>query len=175
MAARRAGFWAAISSALSDSHFAWPANMPHLICRSLIHRRAADRVSRCSRVASVVVLAVRSGGGSDLGGHVPQRRVSGVQASVRSEHWARHRRVSRRQRVLDDGRHAAIDKAASNRLSVELRNLTRRGRLEEVWPHLEVHDRKRIVAAVINRVVIAPATPGRGRFAPDRRSIEWRA
>jgi hypothetical protein len=46
--------------------------------------------------------------------------------------------------------------------------------LRQAWPKLSTDERRTILAAVINRVVIAPAEK-RARFDPDRISIEWRA
>lgn len=48
------------------------------------------------------------------------------------------------------------------------------GVLRAAWPELHTDQRRSILAAIIERVVIAPAAVG-GRFDSDRISIEWRA
>lgn len=68
--------------------------------------------------------------------------------------------------------------ARSQREALDARSVlspvARPGVLRATWPELDTDQRRAILAAVLERVVISPAAVG-GRFDPDRISIEWRA
>lgn len=53
--------------------------------------------------------------------------------------------------------------------------LTRPGGLRAAWPAMSFDQRREIVHAVIDRVVVAPAVRGRNRFDPDRVTITYRS
>jgi len=47
--------------------------------------------------------------------------------------------------------------------------------LREAWAQMPLHRRRAVVAAVVAKVVIAPALRGRNRFDPERVAIVWTA
>jgi DNA invertase Pin-like site-specific DNA recombinase len=60
--------------------------------------------------------------------------------------------------------------------SAALEPFTRKGALRAAWPTLDLERRRAVLAAVIQDVVINPASrPGRTEFEPERVDITWRA
>ena len=47
--------------------------------------------------------------------------------------------------------------------------------LQAAWEQGDVGWRRALVAAIVDRIEVRPATPGRNRFDPDRVGIIWRA
>ncbi|MGH2358353.1 MAG: recombinase family protein [Candidatus Limnocylindria bacterium] len=46
--------------------------------------------------------------------------------------------------------------------------------LRDAWEHEELLWRREVLGAVVDRIIIGPAVPGRNAFDPVRASIEWR-
>jgi alkylhydroperoxidase family enzyme len=89
------------------------------------------------------------------------------------------------RRGLPGGVAGAARKSLERQLS-EVRNeqaevLRRRAEASRIvdladrWPKLTFDERRAALRAVVDRVEIAPATPGTNAFDPARMSVEWRA
>ncbi len=95
------------------------------------------------------------------------------------DHYVEHRISRAEYLAARDGLHARVE-AARARLSRPggapmLREIGDRAEVRAAWTAGDLDWRRQLIATLVDRVKIGPASPGASRFDPERVEVVWRA